>query len=127
MRKMVLAAAITALPFFVNAAEDGFYGTYTLISTSRTRLDTGQVETFARGRGFITYGKDGRMMVIIVRGDRPKAESIEKRMTDHQRAELHRLMTAYGGTYRFDGKTMEHRIDISWNELWTGTTRFREM
>ena len=36
MRKMVLAAAITALPFLVNAAEDEFYGTYTLISTSRT-------------------------------------------------------------------------------------------
>ena len=61
MRKMVLAAAITALPFLVNAAEDEFYGTYTLISTSRTRLDTGQVETFARERGFITYGKDGRI------------------------------------------------------------------
>ena len=103
IRKMVLAAAIMALPFLVNAAEDEFYGTYTLISTSRTRLDTGQVETFARERGFITYGKDGRMMVIIVRGDRPKAESIEK-MTDQQRAELHRLMTAYGGTYKFDGK-----------------------
>ena len=65
------------------------------------------------------------MMVIIVRGDRQKAESIEK-MTDQQRAELHRLMTAYGGTYKFDGKTMEHHIDISWNELWTGTTQFRD-
>ena len=126
MRKMVLAAAITALPFLVNAAEDEFYGTYTLISSSRTRLDTGQVETFARERGFITYGKDGRMMVIIVRGDRPKAESFEK-MTDQQRAELHRLMTAYGVTYKFDGKTMEHHIDISWNELWTGTTQFRDV
>ena len=59
MRKMVLAAAITALPFLVNAAEDEFYGTYTLISTSRTRLDTGQVETFARERGFI-YVRQGR-------------------------------------------------------------------
>ena len=78
MRKMVLAPAITALPFFVNAAEDEFYGTYTLISTSRTRLDTGQVETFARERGFITYRKDGRMMVIIVRGDRQKAESLKR-------------------------------------------------
>ena len=42
MRKMVLAPAITALPFLVNAAEDEFYGTYTLISTSRTRLDNGK-------------------------------------------------------------------------------------
>jgi hypothetical protein len=126
MHRTMLAVAIAALPFSVSALEDESYGTYTLISTSRTILDTGQVETFARERGFITYGKDGRMMVIIVRGDRPKAESIEK-MTDQQRAVLHRLMTAYGGTYKFDGKTMEHHIDISSNEVWTGTTQFRDV
>ena len=128
MRKTMLAIAIAALPFSVSvsAVEDDFYGTYTLVSSSRTILDNGQVETFAKERGFITYGKDGRMMVIIVRGDRPKAESIEK-MTEQQRAVLHRLLTAYAGTYKFDGKTMEHHIDISWNEIWTGTTQFRDV
>jgi hypothetical protein len=36
-------------------------------------------------------------------------------------------MTAYGGTYEFDGKTVQHHIDISWNEAWTGTTVIREL
>jgi hypothetical protein len=126
MRKTMLALAMVALSFSVSAAEDEFYGTYTLISSTRKLLDTGQVETFTRERGFITYGKDGRMLILIVRGDRPKPESID-RMTDQQRADLFRSMTAYGGTYKFDGETMEHHIDISWNEVWTGTTQFRDV
>ena len=69
MRKVIPAAAIVALSFTASTAqvEDEFYGTYTLISSTRKILDTGQVETFTRERGFITYGKDGRMLVLIVR------------------------------------------------------------
>jgi hypothetical protein len=124
MRGTMLAAAILTLSLPVSAADDELYGTYRLISTTRTVLDTGQIITFDGETGFITYGKDGRMMILAVRGDRPKAESIEK-MTDQQRAILHRSMTAYAGTYKFDGTTMEHHIDISWNEVWTGTTQVR--
>lgn len=62
--------------------------------------------------GYITYGKDGRMMVVIVRHPRPKPEAIDK-ISDQDAARLFRTMTAYGGTYRFDGKTIEHHIDIA--------------
>jgi hypothetical protein len=34
-------------------------------------------------------------------------------------------MTGYGGTYTFDGKTVQHHIDISWNGAWTGITQVR--
>ena len=50
-----------------------------------------------------------------------KPESLAK-MTDQQQADLFRTMCAYGGTYQFDGESVEHHIDISWNEIWTGTT-----
>ena len=136
MRKTMLALAIAPLSFAVlaiatqsfsvSAAENEIFGTYTLISSTRKLLDSGQVEAFTREHGFITYGKDGRMLILIVRGDRPKPESIDG-MTDQQRADLFRSMTAYGGTYTFDGKTMEHHIDISWNEIWTGTTQIRDV
>jgi len=66
------------------------------------------------------------MMVIIVGDDRPNPESVEK-MTDQERIGLYRSLVAYGGTYKFDGKTMEHYVDISWNEMWTGTTQFRDV
>ncbi len=95
---------------------------------TRKILDTGEVlDTWGKSpRGFITYGRDGRVLALIVGDKRPKPESVEK-MTDQQRADLFRSMTAYGGTYKFDGKTIEHHIDISWNEVWTGTTVIREI
>jgi hypothetical protein len=90
----------------------------------RTIVDTGEIIPVKNPQGFITYGSDGRMMVIIVRHPRPKPEAIEK-ATDQERADLLRTMTANAGTYKFDGKQIEHRIDISMNETWTGTTQVR--
>ena len=116
MRKVMIAAMIAALPLSALAADDQLEGTYKLISSTRKVLDTGEVlDTWGKNpNGFIIYGKDGRMLVLIVRRDRPKPESVDK-ITDQQRADLQRSMTAYGGTYKFDGKRVEHYIDISWN------------
>jgi hypothetical protein len=108
------------------AGEEELFGTYSLVSTAFRLLDTGQVETIPNEKGFITYTKEGRMLVVIVRGQRPKPESMAK-MTDQQRADLFRSVTAYSGTYKFDGKTVEHNVDISWNELWTGTKQVRHV
>ncbi|HET9814513.1 MAG TPA: lipocalin-like domain-containing protein, partial [Xanthobacteraceae bacterium] len=71
-----------------------------------------------------TYTREGRMFVVIVRGERPKPESVAK-MSDQQRADLFRSMTAYTGKFKFDEKVIEHDIDISWNEVWTGTKQIR--
>ena len=129
MRKvMLLAVAVTALPCLAIAADEELAGSYRLISSTRKILDTGEISnTWGKNpKGFITYGKDGRMLVLIVRDDRPKPENVEK-MNDQQRIDLFRSMTAYGGTYTFDGKRVEHHIDISWNEVWTGMTVVREI
>src|SRR5262245_63379445 len=128
MKKLMLAATIAALPSSTIASDDELAGTYKLISSTRKILDTGEVlDTWGKNpKGFIMYGKDGRMLVLIVRRDRPKPEGIDK-ITDQQRADLHRSMTAYGGTYKFDGKRVEYNIDISWNELFTGTTLVRQI
>jgi hypothetical protein len=128
MRKLMLTATIAALPLSALAADDELVGTYKLISSTRKVLDTGEVlDTWGKHpNGFIIYGKEGRMLVLIVRRDRPKPESVEK-ITDQQRADLHRSMTAYGGTYRFDGRRVEHCVDISWNEVLTGTTLIRDI
>jgi hypothetical protein len=126
IKRLIVAAAIGLLPFAAVADDVKLVGTYKLVSSTRTILDTGQVETYANEQGFITYGDDGRMLVLLIRGDRPKPESLEK-MIDQQRADLFRTLNAYGGTYHFDGKTMEHHIDISANEVWTGTTQIRDV
>ena len=48
-------------------------------------------------------------------------------MTDQERTELFKTMLAYGGAYKYDGKTVTHQIDISWNENWTGTSQVRNV
>ena len=127
MRKLALVVAATAIlpPNLAFAAEEEIYGTYKLISITQ-RFETGEVATLPRDQGFITYGRDGRMMVIIVGDGRPKPDGVEK-MTDQERVALYRSLVAYAGTYKFDGQTMEHYVDISWNEMWTGTTQFRDV
>ena len=47
------------------------------------------------------YGKDGRMMVLMARSDRPNPESIDK-ITDEQRTRLFSSMIAYAGKHKFD-------------------------
>ena len=62
-------------------------GTYKLISSKRKIVETGEVlDTWgANPKGFISYGKDGRMLVLIVADGRPKPEGVEK-ITDQDRA-----------------------------------------
>jgi hypothetical protein len=36
-------------------------------------------------------------------------------------------MIAYSGTFTFDGKTAIHNVDVSWNEVWTGTAQLRNL
>ena len=103
-------------------------GTWKIVSSTRKLIDTGEVENAwgKNPKGYITYGKDGRMMFIVVFDDRPKPESLEK-ITDQQKAGLFSTMSAYAGTYKFDGNKVEHHVDVSWNEVWTGTTVVRDV
>jgi hypothetical protein len=128
MRKAAILALslIVLLPISTYASDGELYGTYRLISTTAKILETGQEEKYTDEAGYITYGRDGRMFALLVRGKRPKPENLEK-MTDQQRLDLFRTVTAYSGPYTFDGKTVEHHVDISWNEVFTGMTLRREV
>jgi hypothetical protein len=127
--KLAIAAAACLLVSSAALAEEQeLAGNYQLISATRKILDTGQIEdTFGKKpKGLAMYGKDGHFIILITYDRRPKPESIEK-MTDQQRADLHRMMTAYGGTYTFDGSKVVHHLDLSWNEVWAGTTNIRDV
>jgi hypothetical protein len=126
MRKLVLIAAMAtiALPPHVHGGDMSLSGTYRLVSEQRTIVDTGEVIPGTGSRGYISYDPDGRMMVGIVRNPRPKPEGPEK-MTDQQRVDLFRTLTAYAGTYTFDGTNVEHSIEISMKEIWSGTKQVR--
>jgi hypothetical protein len=128
MRTLLLSAfaAGTTLASPAVAADVSILGTYRLVSEQRTIVDTGEVIPGAGARGYITYDNDGRMIVLIVRQPRPRPEGAEK-ITDQQRIELFRTITAYAGTYKFDGTTIEHNIEISMNEVWSGTKQVRSI
>jgi hypothetical protein len=128
MRKFIFAIALSLLASIAFAADDDIYGTYKLINSTRKILETGQiVDSYGKHpNGYITYGRDGRMMALITYDGRPKPEGIEK-MTDQQHLALFRTMLAYGGTFKYHGDRVEHQIDISWNEAWTGTNVIRDI
>ena len=126
----VISVVLFILIFSVGpiAAQEVLEGTWKLVSSTRTNTTTGATtDSFGPNPlGYIMYGKDGRMMVLITRSDQPKPDSTDK-MTDEQRSRLFSSMLAYSGTYKFDGKTIEHHIDGSWNQVWTGTTQIRNV
>lgn len=122
MKSAIFRGTVVVLMTINGMAANGqIYGTWRLVSDTRTISATGQTEdTFGKApKGYITYGRDGRMMVIILADTRPKPASLES-ITDQQRAQLFTTMISYAGTYTFDGKTVTHHIEISWNEVWSG-------
>jgi Lipocalin-like domain len=131
MKRILLIAAYT-LFFYERASAQNqqLYGTWRLVSAVTTVLSTGE-KYDALGKapiGYITYGPEGRMQVIIVADQRSKpGHAAIADMTDPERKDLLMTFTAYAGTYNFDGKTVTHHIDLSWNQVWSGTDQIRDV
>jgi len=73
--------------------------------------------------GYLNYGSDNRMMVIIISGNRKV--SANHKETDTQSAALFHSMTSYAGTYKISGNKIIHQIDVSWNQKWNNTNQTR--
>lgn len=125
---LVAISLVLLTSTIVVAGDEQVYGTWRLVSLTQKVLATGETrDIFGKSpRGFINYDRDGRMLVLIVSDKRPKPADLAK-MTDQERVELFKTTIAYGGTYTYDGKTVTHHVDISWNENWTGTDVVREV
>jgi Lipocalin-like domain len=72
--------------------------------------------------GYLTYGTDGRMLVLFLSDDqpRPRAEP-----TDAERIKLHKAMLAYGGGYTLSPGKVVHHIDIEWDGRRLGEDQVR--
>lgn len=127
MRGFVLMLAVSTLPLYPALANEDISGTYKLISSTRTIVETGEVKNSygKEPKGYIMYGKDGRMLVLITHDGRPMPSRTE--MTDQDRADQYRTLNAYGGRYTFHGNSIEHHIDIAANETRVGSTEIREV
>ena len=127
MRKITLALAVSMLPFCAALADEELPGTYKLISSTRTIVETGEVKDSygKQPKGYIMYGRDGRMLMLVTHDGRPEPSRTE--MTDQDRADQYRTLNAYGGTYTFRDNRIEHHIDIAANETRVGSTEIREV
>ena len=122
-----LAPVDTPIPQ-AQAGREALHGTWRLVSFTQTILATGEtIDVFGKSpQGFISYGYDGRMMVLMVKDGRPRPSDLAK-ITDQERAELFRTMVAYAGTYDVEGDTVRHKLDVSWNQIFTGTNQVRNI
>ena len=69
--------------------------------------------------GYLIFGSDGRMMVLITAKARPPGNTDEKVVT------LFRTMMAYSGRYRINEDRFITKVDASWNEAWNGSEQER--
>lgn len=127
MRILFLALTATMLSFGSAFADDDFAGTYKLVSATRTVAATGETkDAYGKNpKGYIMYGRDGRMLVLVTHDGRSKPSRSD--MTDLDRADQYRTLNTYGGTYTFHGDSVGHHIDIAGNETRVGSTEIREV
>ena len=135
MNRILLLVAAALLPFTQTAAQaparasaaDEILGTWKLLSYVGEDVASG-VRTDVMGThpsGYIEYGRDGRMMVIIAgTGRRKPAGSVA---TPAEAQALLTSLLAYAGTYTLDTQahTVTHHIDVSWDETRTGESHLR--
>jgi hypothetical protein len=100
-------------------------GTWKLVSSVREEVPSGATSDMfgPSPAGFLSYSAGGRMMALIVRGDRPRPAGHP--IGVNAAAALFRSMMSYAGTYEVQGGEVVHCVDISANELWTGTEQRR--
>jgi hypothetical protein len=108
-----------------NGLRERLIGTWTLVSARRRDIPSGREDSFfgADPIGYINYSPEGRMIALLVRSDRPMP--VCETASAGEAEKLFRSVVSYAGTYSVNGDEVTHHVDISWNELWTGTDQTR--
>jgi hypothetical protein len=73
--------------------------------------------------GYLSYSADGRMQVIGTSSAR--MVPLDLAPTDEEQVALYKTMFAYAGTYSVEAGKVTHHVEVSWNEVWTGTDQVR--
>ncbi len=121
---LLIVLVVAAFPWRVSAQTDqakSIVGTWKVTSYIREEIPSGAKSDVmgAHPSGYINYGAEGRMMVIIV-GDRKKP--VGPVATPEEAKALISSLISYAGTYTVnsEAKTVTHHIDVSWDESRTG-------
>ena len=116
-----------AAPGAAPAAPAELQGTWRLISYTGEDVESGaRADVMGpHPSGYINYGRDGRMIVIITGSGRQKPAAPVA--TPEEAQALLKSLLAYAGTYTVDAQThtVTHHIDVSWDETRTGESHVR--
>ena len=98
-----------------------FVGTWTLRSTERKTLETGEVTPLwgAHPTGTLIYTADGRMSALVLAENRKAPAAAMP--TEAEALSLFKSMVAYAGRYTIAADRVIHHVEQSWNQAWTGT------
>ena len=119
MRMLLLI--LLAIPNPVLGADnDDLVGTWKLVSWQVIAEKGPPQDVFgAHPKGFLILTREGRSMVLTT------AEKRHAGMGEAERAALHKSMLAYTGIYRVEGDDFITKVEVSWNEEWTGSEQRR--
>jgi hypothetical protein len=126
---MIAAVVILASPIWALQSDDHdegtLIGTWKLVAAVSEEIPSGTTTDVygANPTGYLNYAPDGRMIALIVRGDRKKP--VGTIATPREAEALFRSMLSYTGTYLVRGNQVIHHVDASWNEAWTATNQTR--
>ena len=98
-----------------------FLGTWTLRSTERKTLESGETTPLwgAYPTGTLIYTADGRMSALVLAENRKAPAAAMP--TEAEALSLFKSMVAYTGRYTVESDRVIHHVEQSWNQAWTGT------
>ena len=98
-----------------------FIGNWKLVSFDAELQDTGELKPIFGNspQGYLIFTPEGRMMTLFT------GEGRKVPKTTEERSSAWSSMYAYSGMYRIEGDKVTIKVDVSWNEAWTGTELIR--
>jgi Lipocalin-like domain len=113
-----IMGALIAGPVFAGDS-NALVGNWKLVSWQVVTGNETQDPFGSHPKGYLILTREGRAMALTTADNRNAGTA------DSELAALHKSMLAYSGKYRIEGDDFITTVDISWNEIWTGTEQRR--
>lgn len=126
-RRFAAVLAIAALwvgTWPAACAENALVGTWQLTTFSLTVVETKETSRpyGDHPTGYIQYSPGGHMVMFLSGELKVPASG---KYTDAERADIHRAIVAYAGTYAVEGNTVVYHVLTSWRPEWIGRDQIR--